>query len=147
VSGRARATAARACAIALGLAVSACEDPGVHVFSAQVYDTAGQCVDPSSTALDVINGKATGDNCAPACLVQSTQVYVSTQCGPYPQGYTVEAADAATDAADPCTAALAAFTAGTTCGAGDDGGGDGAADSGTDDAAPPEAGADGDTDH
>mgnify|MGYP001237919890 CR=1 FL=1 len=118
----ARATGARACAIALGLAAAACEDPGVHVFSAQLYDTTGQCVAPSSTALDVIGGAATGDNCAPACLVESSQVYVSTVCPPYPGGYSVEAADAATDASDPCTAALAAFAAGTACGAGDDGG-------------------------
>jgi hypothetical protein len=114
-------------------AIAACEDPGVHVFSGQLFDTQGQCVDPSSTALDVISGAATGNNCAPACLVASSQVYVSTVCPPYPPGFSVEGADAAMDPADPCTGALAAFAAATTCGAASDTDGGGTQDATTGD--------------
>jgi hypothetical protein len=127
-----------ACASA-AVAVCACDNPSVHVYSAQAYDPQGQCVEPSSTALDVISGAATGNDCAPTCIVGSAQVYVSTVCPPYPPGYGVEAADAGLASSDPCSAALAAFAAGTTCGAAADGGpGDGG---GAD--APADAGGDG----
>jgi hypothetical protein len=149
VSGRATAfagVAAIAIATTVGVAGPvACDDPSQHVYSGQLFDPQAQCVESSSTGLDVIGGAATGDTCAPACLVASSQVYVSTVCPPYPPAFTVEAADATAGASDPCTAALAAFAAGNTCGAdastesgpGDDGGEEGGPD------APEDAQADG----
>jgi hypothetical protein len=62
-----------AVAIAAAATGTACDDPGGHVYSGQLFDPQAQCVEGSS-ALDVINGAATGDNCAPACLVASSQV-------------------------------------------------------------------------
>jgi hypothetical protein len=111
---------------AAAVALCACDNPGVHVYSAFGYDAQGRCVDPSSTALDVVSGPSTGNDCAPTCIVGSGQVYVSTVCPPYPPGYGVEAADSGIAPSDPCAAALAAYAAQTTCGAasGDDGGAD-----------------------
>jgi hypothetical protein len=113
-----------ASAVAAAVAACGCDNPSVHVYSGQAYDTQAQCVQPFSTALDVISGPSTGNACPPACLVGSTQVYVSVVCPPYPPGYGVEAQDAALAASDPCTAALAAYAAGTMCGGGDGGPGD-----------------------
>jgi hypothetical protein len=109
-------------ACAAATAVCGCDNPSVHVYSGQLFDTQGQCVLPTSTALDVVSGAATGNSCSAACLVGSSQVYVSTVCPPYPAGYGVETQDAGLAASDPCAAALTAFAAGTTCGASSDGG-------------------------
>jgi hypothetical protein len=117
-------TAARAVlgACAAAAALCGCDNPGVHVYSGQLFDMQGQCVQPTSTALDVVSGAATGNACPAACLVGSTQVYVSTVCPPYPAGYNVETLDAGLVASDPCSVALTAFAAGMTCGAAGDGG-------------------------
>jgi hypothetical protein len=120
VNGAAAAVAAVAAVAIAAAAGTGCDDPSQHVYSGQLYDPQAQCVSGSSSALDVIAGAATGDTCAPACLVAlvaSSQVYVSTVCPPYPPAFTVEAADATSGVSDPCAAALAAFAAGTTCGA------------------------------
>jgi hypothetical protein len=106
---------AAAAAVAIAAASSACHDPGEHIYSGQLFDSQAGCVAASPSALDVIAGAATGDTCAPACLVASSQVYVSRECPPYPPGFSVEAADATSGASDPCAAALAAFAAGTPC--------------------------------
>jgi hypothetical protein len=120
-----------AAAAAAGAATAACDNESVHVYSAQLFVAAEGCLQPS-TGLDLLSGPATGDNCAPACLTAPTAdgeaVYVSTVCPPYPQGVTVEAANAAVDAGDPCVAALGALAARATCsedagGAADGGGG------------------------
>jgi hypothetical protein len=114
-------------ACAAALAVCACDNPSVHVYSAQAYDPQGHCVEPSSTALDVISGAATGNDCPATCIVGSGQVFVSVVCPPYPPGYGVETADSGIDPSDPCSGALAAYAAGITCGAatGDAGAADG----------------------
>jgi hypothetical protein len=96
------------------LAVASCDEPGVHILTALPYEPAGACLEPS-TAVDVVNGPATGDNCNPACLEitsgDAMSVYVTTVCPPFPGDYTVEAEDAATGAGDPCTGAFAAYAA------------------------------------
>jgi hypothetical protein len=108
---------AAAAAVAIAAAGAACHDPGEHVYSGQLFDPQARCVAAAPSALDVLAGAATGDSCAAACLVASSQVFVSRGCPPYPPGFSVEAADATTGASDPCAAALEAFAAGTTCGA------------------------------
>jgi hypothetical protein len=107
---------------AAGLLLAACENPNVHVFSGQQFEAQGQCLE-APTALDVIGGAGATLTCAPACLTQSAQVYVSTQCPPYPPQFAVETANSVGDASDPCAAALNAYQAGVMCG--DDGGGGG----------------------
>jgi len=126
--------------VAATAVVASCDSQNDHIFSAQQYEPATGCLDPS-TGIDVISGAATGDNCDPVCLsiTQNGQsyTYLSTVCPPYPNAYTTEAADAATDAADPCVAAFIAADAGgcipSACG-GDDGGEGGCTEAGGDDA-------------
>jgi hypothetical protein len=102
-----------------GLLLAACDEPNVHIFSGQQFEAQGECLEPS-TALDVIGGAGATLTCSPVCLTQSGQVYVSTQCPPYPPQFAVETQNSLGDASDPCAAALSAYTAGTMCG--DDGG-------------------------
>jgi hypothetical protein len=135
------------------LAVASCDEPGVHILSAQLYDPTRACVGVSD-GVDVVNGPSTGDACNPSCITitsgSTTSVYVTTECPPFPLDYSVEAEDAAAEAGDPCPGAFAALAAyddsGVTCpppegdggeeaAAGDDGGGtggDAATDGGTD---------------
>jgi hypothetical protein len=117
------------------LAVASCDEPNVHILTAQLYDPAADCVS-ASDGVDVANGPATGDNCGPECTSgDATSVYVTTVCPPFPLDYTAEAEDAASGAGDPCTGAFAAYEgyldSGVTCPvitgdggeeAGDDGG-------------------------
>jgi len=119
------------------LAMASCDQPDVHILTAQLYDPAEACVGQSS-GVDVLAGPAVGDNCSPSCLTatsgDATSVYVTTVCGPFPD-YTVEGPDATAGAADPCTGAFAAFAAyedsGVTCPlTADDAGEDGEADGG-----------------
>ena len=127
------------------LVVASCDEPNVHILTAQLYEPAGACVGPSN-GVDVVNGASTGDACDPSCLTitsgSTTSVYVTTQCPPFPGDYSVEGEDASTEAGDPCPGAFAALAAyddsGVTCPpeegdggeeggeAGDDGGGTGA---------------------
>jgi hypothetical protein len=94
------------------LALASCDEPGVHILTAQLYDPTRQCVSPSES-VDVVNGPATGDNCSPQCLTitvgDATSVYVTTVCPPYPGDYAVEGEDATTGSGDPCTGAFAAY--------------------------------------
>jgi hypothetical protein len=132
------------------LLAASCDEPGVHILTAQLYEPAGACL-TASQGVDVVNGPSTGDNCNPTCLTiassGTTSVYLTPMCPPFPGDYHVEAADAATDPADPCTGAFAALAAyddsGVTCppitdDGGDEGGdagagmGDAGADVGTD---------------
>lgn len=114
---------------------AACDSANVHILSGQLFDTQNHCLGPVS-AVDVVNGSDTGDNCAPECLVtgaaDAESVYVTTTCPPYAADYAAETPDTAHDAADPCVGAFAAYDAGTLCSALDGG-----------DAAPPDAGGDG----
>jgi len=116
-------------------AAAACDSANVHILSGQLYDTQNDCLGAVS-AIDVVNGSDTGDNCAPECLVtgvaDAESVYVTTTCPPYAADYAAETPAMAHGAADPCVGAFAAYDAGTLCSALDGG-----------DAAPPEAGGDG----
>jgi hypothetical protein len=117
----------------------ACDDaPQSHVYVAAQYSPAGACFGPSVSLAQV--DTPTGDlDCAPTCLVLtapggSTDIYVSTMCGPYPATYDVTQTDPG------CPAALGAWPAeesalldGTnSCASSpssaDDGGGDAAKD-------------------
>jgi hypothetical protein len=131
----------RACVAAIALAMGgACDDVKQHIYTAHAYNATNDCFAPS-TALDVISGDTTGDNCAPECLVDSNgNVFVSTVCAPYPQGFTTEAqVDASTD---PCAPALAAWSRGSFCGP-DGSAPDAAPDATTDGAGDDAAGDDG----
>jgi hypothetical protein len=105
-----------ALAVALLLVVVAgasCDNEGdSHVYVAQRYETARDCLDPS-TSLDVITTAQAGLACAPTCLVQPSppapnggNVYVSTMCGPYPANLDTSGTDAR------CPLALAAYARG-----------------------------------
>jgi hypothetical protein len=121
--------------VAAGLLLGvACEDPNVHVFSGQEFDSKGQCLAATPSALDIIGGNGATLTCSPTCLTQSSLVYVSTQCPPYPPQFAIETANSLGDASDPCAAALGAYEAGVTCGAGGDDGGDDGGDGGVADA-------------
>jgi len=83
------------------LVVASCDEPNVHILTAQLYDPAGACVGQSD-GVDVVQGPSTGDACNPSCLTitsgSTTSVYVTTVCPPFPQDYTVEGEDAAAEA-------------------------------------------------
>ncbi len=122
--------------LATGLATNCGTDR--HVVQGQRYDTAGNCLEPTSS-IDIVEGSDPGLGCMATCLVTPTGVvYVTTDCGnAFPPLDDVSGTAAA------CTAALAAFTQNppALCGAtGDDGGGDAAASDGAaPGAAPPDA--------
>ena len=125
------------------VAVASCDEPGVHILTAQLYDAANACLGPSDS-IDVVNGQSTGDNCDPQCLSitvgDATSVYMTTVCPSYPGDYTVEGRDTAFEAGDPCIGAFAVYdsdagvcppVAADAGEAGDDGGGEsGAGDDG-----------------
>lgn len=92
---------------ALALLAAACGG-GAHVFAGQRYVDARDCVEPGS-ALDVLPGAPAPNDCAPRCLVQEGQVYVSSTCPPYPRGVD------ATEGHPACAAAVAAFRRRDTC--------------------------------
>lgn len=111
--------------LAVFVAIAACDDVQEHIFTGHLYESQNACLDPS-TAIDVVTGEATGNKCAPACLVSGANVYVSTQCPPYPPTYALDLD--ASDDADPCVAALQDWDAQTLCGVDAGGkGGDGSA--------------------
>jgi hypothetical protein len=94
-------------------ALAAC-DGDSHIFQAQQYEPAQDCVD-LGVAIDVISGGASSYGCSPECLVYDAPdaaqvIFVSNQCGPYPtQDYSVESQADIGDASDPCGRAIAAF--------------------------------------
>jgi hypothetical protein len=117
-------------------AAAACDTAAEsHLFIAEQYETARDCLDPDTT-VDVIPTGQAGLTCAPACLVDPTasgggseRIWVSTMCGPYPAAFDVSGTDPM------CAAALAAYARGPdTCTPGGgssnptDGGGGGGGD-------------------
>jgi hypothetical protein len=99
-------------AIAATVAFAACNDTNVHIFSARPFDQTRMCVD-APVSIDVINGGSTSSNCSPECLTATVEggppvVFVSTQCPPFPEGYTTEAESEGT-AGDACHQAFKAF--------------------------------------
>jgi hypothetical protein len=109
------ACAAR-CALVVAVIVAgfaACDDsPTSHDYLAMLYEPARDCLDPSAALATI----ATGDGsllCAPTCLAMpsppapgASRIYVSTMCGPYPDGLDTSQTDPA------CPIALAAFARG-----------------------------------
>jgi len=96
-----------ACALAI-----ACDGPESHVYVAMLYEPTRDCLDPS-VSLAIIGTPDGSLTCAPTCLVLpsppapgSEQVYVSTMCPPYPDGYDASQTDPL------CPPALAAYRRG-----------------------------------
>ncbi len=80
-----------------------CDDTPTHIYSAQLYEQANDCLD-DYTALDIVTGGTGSSGCDPVCLVGSGTTYVSTVCPPYATTVALGAADDPT-----CVAALAAY--------------------------------------
>ncbi len=80
-----------------------CDDAPTHIYSAQLYEQANDCLD-DYTALDIVTGGTGSSGCNPVCLVGGGATYVSTVCPPYATAVAPGAPD------DPaCIAALAAY--------------------------------------
>ena len=119
-------------------------EDGAHTYVGRLYVANRDCLGTTST-IDVVPGDDPGD-CPPICMVQPTAeagkaVYVATMCAPYPQP------DFDFSGKDPeCPFALAALTRDDTC-LSDGGATDPAVDAAPEaeaEAAPVDAGADGD---
>ena len=113
------------------VAFTACDESDVHIYSAQQFesDPKRRCLE-AAVAIDVVNGGSTSYGCAPECLVATgpcgkPYVFVSTQCGPYPEGLVTQGQGEAGDASDLCEPA---FDAGMCDGEADDAGDAGAGD-------------------
>jgi hypothetical protein len=137
-----RAHALRAFVV-LMLAASCDDKPTSHVYVAQLYEPARDCLDPS-TSIDIVSSGDGPLSCAPACLVapsppapNSAKVYVSTMCAPYPASLDTSGTD------ETCAAALAAFARADVCAS--DGTSSSPADGGAEDASD-DASDDGSTD-
>jgi hypothetical protein len=92
-----------ALAAQIALIAFGCDDTPTHVYSAELYEQANDCLD-DYVALDTVSGGSGSALCDPVCLVNGTTYYVSRMCAPYPGAVT------AGDATDPlCAAALAAY--------------------------------------
>jgi hypothetical protein len=101
------------------VAFAACDEAEVHIYSGQKFDPKGHCVD-APVSIDVINGGSTTYGCAPECLVATDPcgnpyIFVSTQCGPYPQGVVTQSEGTTGDASDQCGPAFAAIADGGLC--------------------------------
>jgi hypothetical protein len=102
-----------------GVLSIACDGPESHVYVAMLYEPTRDCLDPSAS-LAIIGTPDGSLVCAPTCLVLASppapgteQVYVSTMCAPYPDGYDSSQTDPL------CPPALAAYARGPdTCAAG-----------------------------
>jgi len=85
--------AGAAALVALGATAVGCDDPEEHIYTAELFEPASNCLDPYS-ALDIIAGGDGGQaTCAPVCLVGGNATYVSTVCPPYPEGYDTSGTD------------------------------------------------------
>jgi hypothetical protein len=92
-----------ALAAPIALVAFGCDDTPTHVYSAELYEQASDCLD-DYVALDIVSGGSGSALCDPVCLVSGTTYYVSRMCAPYPSAVT------AGDSSDPlCAAALAAY--------------------------------------
>jgi hypothetical protein len=91
---------------------AACTDAQAHLYSARFFDSAGQCLEPYQ-AIDVIDGPGGAATCAPICLANKTETFVSQGCPPFPFGYDTSAELQETPA---CKTALALLACDLTCG-------------------------------
>lgn len=104
------------------LAYAACDEPGVHLFFAQRYDAARDCVE-ASVVIDVVNGNDPGLCEAVRCFVSPAgEVYVTTVMCDAPPEYVEDSAPAPGSV---CALALAAREAERACPEGEGGGGGG----------------------
>jgi hypothetical protein len=97
---------------ALGLALVACDDSGPYLFQAEQYDPVQGCVDDYNV-IDNIDGTDPGALCSPVCLTNMGVYYVTTECAPYPYGFTQVGLDGSVDPT--CVAAIAAFARTDLC--------------------------------
>jgi hypothetical protein len=89
-----------------------CDEPGPRIYTAMAYEPGGMCLD-NYAPLGRVESVDLAGTCSPVCLSDGAgQLYVSTVCPPYPDGFTpVDIRSAG------CASALAALDAGTSCGA------------------------------
>ncbi len=69
---------------------AACDGPQDHVLPGNLYEVAGNCLDPTSS-IDFVPGPDPGNCPTPTCVVTPAGangapvgVYVTTECGPFP---------------------------------------------------------------
>jgi hypothetical protein len=104
-----RRSASSACAVALLLAIGACEGSGARIYSARAYRADGDCLEPYS-ALGTVNASQLPATCDPVCLTLDAQLYVSVVCPPYPVLVTpLDGNDSA------CAMALLSLAEGRSC--------------------------------
>lgn len=92
-------------------AALACDDATSHIYGGSAYEPSRNCDDPY-TAIDVIDGPSTGQNCALVCVVDPADggpVYATTDCPPYPVGFDMTGTNPL------CIPTLAAYTRGDFC--------------------------------
>lgn len=129
------ALTAAALSTAATLAISACEEHTVYIYTAAKYDEEADCVEPYSS-IEQVPGEGASAKCSPRCMMVEGDLYVSTVCPPLPDGVDEVPADAGT-----CIAAVRALQRdGGTCAAGSSSGGTAAEDAGGDDAGERDAG-------
>jgi hypothetical protein len=88
------------------LAVAACSDSVPYLFQAELYEPGNQCLD-AYTVIDNIDGDDPGALCELVCLSNMGSYYVTTECAPYPYGFTLEGQDGSVN--ENCAAAFSAF--------------------------------------
>jgi hypothetical protein len=99
----------------LTIAISvACSSGSSHIFIGRIYDDQRQCLGDTAS-IDVVSGKDPGLGCDPTCLIgkldETSTVYVSTECAPFPMFFDTSGKDAR------CAGALAASTRDDICNA------------------------------
>ena len=102
---------AAAATAATVLAVAACDDRNVYVYSGARFDPANACLEDYSP-LETLPGEGASARCSPRCVAFEGALYVSTVCPPLPLGAELVEADAGA-----CIAALRALTNDASCGA------------------------------
>jgi hypothetical protein len=113
---------------ALAVAISvACGSASSHIFLGRPYDDQRQCLGDTA-GVDVVSGPDPGLGCAATCLIgkldETSTVYVSTACAPFPMFFD-------TSGTDPrCAGALAASARSDICNA--DGGSSNPIEAGSD---------------
>jgi hypothetical protein len=103
------ATLFRAASIAL-LALSACDETGPRIYTAQAYDPEAACLEPY-VPLGLVEADELRADCAATCLRGAQQLYVSTVCSPYPRDVVLETPEESPE----CAEALASLEAEASC--------------------------------
>jgi hypothetical protein len=106
----ARSPARTTRAIALLLALCACDNNDTRIYTARPYQVDPGCLE-EYLPLAVVYAKELDATCAAACFYFDGQLYVSTVCAPYPEA--AEVSDPAEDT--DCAAALVALEQDLSC--------------------------------